>query len=684
MNPELPTQPPVAPGLPAVPPPTVRAPSLRSAPSGALARLIAEFRQAQRRQLWLEALLWGAAAALACLVLSGFVAGGSVALGAVLLALAAVAGLGSLAVLGFYRVRRQVGDAAKTARTIGVVAPLLGHDALASVELERELLEEPRFSRDLAQAFLDEVDRRAEPLRAPEFVDSARTRRAGLALVALSFVAAIALTVWARPWLTGAKALLGAIAGEAPHDRYEPITGDIEITYRYPAYTGLPPRTVTGSAGDISALAGTEVALRTRSDRPVRRAEVVVNGSPLPLEIEGERTLTGRFVLEKAGSYHFRFVSGFGRTTARGPDLPINVEADAPPKVELLAPQPDLEIDPGEKVTLRYDAQDDFGITALELVFRGPSGKEQRVPLPREDGRRTRNSFSWDLGGLPLHPGDRVSYFVEARDNDGLAGAKKGVSRTQVVRIYSAAEHRREAVKKAEALWERLVTQLADRLEGGDLAESLDAKSVQAGQRIDEAGMGLSQDLRSTAAQIAEQRDAPPELVAALVNIGEGYGKKVQTTREVRRIFMRYSNRFDLAGDFGRRLGGAVRDEISELEKDILYLESLIDRRKLEELKEMARELGRERRELASLIEDYKQSKDAEVREQLMRQVEDLRNRLAELARRMQELAEGIRDEHLNAEAMQDLMEEKDMASTLDEIEQLMREGKADEALAKL
>ncbi len=51
---------------------------------------------------------------------------------------------------------------------------------------------------------------------------------------------------------------------------------------------------------------------------------------------------------------------------------------------------------------------------------------------------------------------------------------------------------------------------------------------------------------------------------------------------------------------------------------------------------------------------------------------------------RMAELRKGIRDEHLNAEALAEMMKDQDVSSALDDVERLMREGKADEALAKL
>ena len=51
---------------------------------------------------------------------------------------------------------------------------------------------------------------------------------------------------------------------------------------------------------------------------------------------------------------------------------------------------------------------------------------------------------------------------------------------------------------------------------------------------------------------------------------------------------------------------------------------------------------------------------------------------------RMAELQKSIRDEHYNAEALKEMARQQDMQGGLDDIEKLMREGKTDEALAKL
>ncbi len=266
-----------------------------------------------------------------------------------------------------------------------------------------------------------------------------------------------------------------------------------------------------------------------------------------------------------------------------------------------------------------------------------------------------------------------------------MEGPKRGVSRTQVLRVYSAAEHRRLALEKAEALWDRMVDHLADRLEGPEREKVRTPEKVASAQSVDTNGLTLVGDMRALAQELRRERDAPAELVTALANISATLGVRVRATSDFRRVYLRTQQRRQ-GDDFGTgaRLGALVEEEITELEKDVLYLESLLDRQKLEELQELAKQLANERRELARLIEEYKQNPDEQTREQVMQQIQEMRSRINELMQRMAELRQGIRDEHLNAEALQEMMKDQDMQSALDEVEKLMREGKTDEALAKL
>ena len=637
-------------------------------------------RKRQRRQLWFQGLLSGLAAAtgwaLAGVMLSPAhprLGQGCVWLGALALPL-------MTALYGVLLARRRVGDDTRTARLVAGRAPELSLDMLAAVELSQALGERHDFSPQLAQAFLKDIDARASRANLSLLVDWRGPRRSLGLLVGVLLVSGLTLGVWrdraARGfWVLTAPALTQLQVRE-------PITGDVTLTYRYPAYTGLGPRTVEGTTGELSAPAGTEVKLETRADRDVDSAAVEVNGQRAPLKRTGTRALEGAFVLDKPGQYHFVFLEG-SKVVAQGPDLPIHLEPDQPPQVRLTAPVDATELDSDDqRVTLKYDATDDYGLSELSLVYRAPGKEEKRIKLSHDEGRSSKGQYRWDAGALKLTPGQTVSYFLEALDNDAVAGAKRGVSRTQTLKLYSAAEHRREAVKKAEAVWERLVTHLADRMEGpdrGTAKKELDA--VKRGADLDERGLTLAGEAIDLSSDLGRERDAPIALVDALQNAGSQLRLVVAQTSGARRLFIRLSG----AGpDFSARLSQVAAAEVVSTERSVLYLESLLDRQRLQELKELSELLRTDRREMSKLLEEFQRTKDEKTQADLLEQMEQLKADIAKLMERMAELSKGIRDEHLNREALQEMMDKRDLNAQLDEMEKLVREGRADEAMKKM
>lgn len=667
---------------PRLPPPGP--PSGRAGERPPHALLLDQVRLLQRRALWAQGMLLGAATFLAFLVAGGLLFHTSPPLGRALAFAAGPAALAVLLAFGLWMSARRVGDDARTARLISEHLPELDLDVLAAVELSRALGERHDFSPELARAFLRQVGDRARRADARAVIDPADVRRAWAGFFAVAVVA-LGLAAWKGQRLSDGLRLAFSRAQAAEQVlRREPITGDFSISYRYPEYTGLSPRTVSGTSGDISAPRGTEVKVETRADRDVDGAALEVNGARVPLLLEGRRDLAGTFVLEASGAYHVLFLDG-DKVVARGPDLPITVELDAAPQVKLLAPEDQLELDAEESsLALKYDVADDYGLTALELVFRTAGGEERRQALSHDTGRSTQGTYAWDVSALKLSPGQSVQYYLEAKDNDVPAGKKAGVSKTQSFKLYSAAEHRRAALEKAEALWERLVTQLGERMESKDRKADKALDEVVAGRALDERGELLAQDMVQTAAELGKDRDAPMELLTALGNVGTELRAKVRGTRDARLLIERMAARSAKVPDLGPRLSTMAAREIEFEERSVLYLESLLDLQKVAALKELADELRARRRELSSLLEDFKNSPDAQKQEALLRQMDALKGRIQELMQRMSELAKGIRDEFLNYEALKELSESRDLEGTLADIEKLIREGKTDEAMKKM
>jgi len=642
-------------------------------------RLLDRVRAAQRRALWLQGALLGAAATSPLLLFGALLSTRVPALGRLLILGALPAGLFVLFYCGLVLWRQAAGSKDRTALLVSRAMPELGLDVLAAVELAKSLGQRHDFSPELARAFLKQLDQRtavANPLAA---VDRAQVRRAGIVL-GVSLLLCVVLGVTQRVRIRAGLELAFSSTPKAATIR-EPITGDVELTYRYPAYTGLQSRTVTGTNGEVSAPAGTEVSLKTRADRDIEGAAIDVDGQQVPLKLAGRRDLEGSFVVERNGHYHFLFLDGRA-IEAEGPDVPVRVEADAPPSVHLSSPPDQLEVDNDKQsVTLKYEAADDFGLSQLQLVYR-VQGAEVAVPLQHDDGRTTRGEYTWDIGSLHLVPGQRVEYYVKGTDNDEVSGKKSGVSRTQTLKLYSASEHRRDALKKAEALWERYVLHLADRMESQDRDPAKTPALIAGNAVIDAKGNQLALDSNHLAQELAKERDAPTELITGLQNAGSALQRDTSQSTLARQQYIRLSKSTQTKS-FSLQLSRVISQEIKSTEQSVLYLESLLDRVKMKDLKELAEQLKKDRRELAELLEKMKQAPNDADKQKLLDQIAALRERMDQLSQRMAELAQGIRDEFMNSEALKEMAEDNS-SNQLDEIEKLVREGKLDEAMAKL
>lgn len=688
--------PPSSPQSPS-PGPLPVAPAPHGSPGrGRALELLAEVRAAQQRALWTQGVLVAASSLIAAVVAGGLVGFAARAAGQWVVALGPVLALGALLGFGVGLARRRVGDDERTARLLAEKAPELNLDLLAAVELSRALGERHDFSPELARAFVRDVDARASRVPLSSLVDGRPVRWAAGALLT-TVAAALLVLAWKGPVVRAGLARAFAPREAKDVVKREPITGDVELVYRYPAYMQREPVTVPGSTGDLSAPAGTEVVFKTRADRDVDGAALVLNGQQVPLRVAG-RELSGSFVLDAPGQYHVVFLDG-AKVVAEGPDRSVTIEVDQPPQVRITAPVDGLELDPDkQRVTLTYEASDDYGVSALELVYRPQGGEEQRQKLRPDEGRATRGSLQWELGALALKPGQSVTYYLEAKDNDVVKGPKKGVSNSLTLKVYSAAEHRREALAKAEAVWERLVGHLADRMEGPDRPAPTTPEAAVTGKPVDERGQQLAADMGQLANDFDELKDPPAELSAALWNVSRELREDVSAVSTQRKLLLRLTGKDDsgsklkladskdgaMARAVGQRLAAALGTDIANSERNVLYLEALLDRQRLEALRELAKELKQDREELSRLMEDYAKTKDAATQAALLQQMDALRQRMQELQQRMAELTRGIHDEFMNREALEQLMQEQDLSSKLDEAERLVREGNVEEALKKM
>ena len=288
-------------------------------------------------------------------------------------------------------------------------------------------------------------------------------RAARSALALLAGVIALQLLALGVGRSQLAHAYLRVVRGDPPGSpiQADPITGDIELIYRYPAYMHREARTLSGTGGEIHAPKGTDVVLSTRADRVVASAELVVDleadptarpaavpqgtgagpgaaegtaegkaksppsgpqahpASPVArryaLQVANGRDLRGEFPVVEGGSYRFRFMDAKGKLLAEGPPIPIVVEPDAYPTVQITAPEKEVEVDPGATVEIAWQAEDDIALGDVNLVLKPPHGEEKKIPLRSgEPVRRDGGTYRLAVAPLQLGEGERLGYRVEA------------------------------------------------------------------------------------------------------------------------------------------------------------------------------------------------------------------------------------------------------------------------------
>jgi len=198
-----------------------------------------------------------------------------------------------------------------------------------------------------------------------------------------------------------------------------PYVQRLDLEYRFPAYTGLSPQVVE-DGGDIAVLGGTEVLVRALPTVPVDAGRVILDrGDTIALAPAQDGRLEGAFTVTAPGFYRIELQSPDGVMRAASPEYTIDVLEDQPPIVVLRKPGRDMRASAVDEVFVEANAEDDYGIGTLELVYRVNGGEEQTVQLFRAGERRPSVSagHTFYLEELDLQPGDLVSYYARVKDN---------------------------------------------------------------------------------------------------------------------------------------------------------------------------------------------------------------------------------------------------------------------------
>ncbi len=253
-----------------------------------------------------------------------------------------------------------------------------------------------------------------------------------------------------------------------------------------PAYTQLPPRTITLSgksfnpaAASVTVPFGSKIMLTAKLDHTVIGASALVEihgGKTISANSNNQKTFSLSWIADRTVRYnwlindsHGDALQRFPASSASTPDrLLVRVIPDAPPMVHVLVPHKDIFALPGATIALEARAADDYGLTALTLQTAIDGGafttiRQWQIP-DAENGKPATVSTIRDMLALPgnkYHLGQSVRYRFGATDNRNIIigqsqyGPQTTFGRVYTVKLQSSAT---SAINRSR--WARLEQRL--------------------------------------------------------------------------------------------------------------------------------------------------------------------------------------------------------------------------------
>jgi hypothetical protein len=199
-----------------------------------------------------------------------------------------------------------------------------------------------------------------------------------------------------------------------------PFVKQIDLELDFPAYTGLANKKIE-NGGEVAALKGTVVKVITTLSAGAKSARIVINdGSKIEMTAVDDSHFIGDFTVKANGTYRIELTSESGERYNGSNEYDITLLEDHAPTVVIDKPGRDMKVTSVQEIFTQVRAEDDYGVSSLELYFSVNGGEEKRVQLQdlkRDAAHTLSGAHTFFLEEFKLQAGDFISYYAKARDN---------------------------------------------------------------------------------------------------------------------------------------------------------------------------------------------------------------------------------------------------------------------------
>ena len=461
------------------------------------------------------------------------------------------------------------------------------------------------------------------------------------------------------------------VANETTSERYTvevfemPKVTEISVAYTYPDYTGLKPIVQTGT-GDIHAVVGTQAEIRLTTNKAIqtatfsRKTDVMgdlqvsteeLRPTPEPVSTEmvisGGNTLTTTIGVVENGSYAIQLLCIDGFNNEIPIEYTIKAIPDAVPEVVIKEPGRDVKATKLDEVEIIAEATDDYGVAELKLMYRVGSdalqalvmesskesvSRQPSVSVSNEnllpESRHADGTYTFYLEEFDVEPGDIISYYAHATDNNTRTGPGEASSDIYFIEIRPFNENFHEGESEGEP----------GQAEPNPLSEVISSQKEiirETSKHIRAKPLTISQKYQSAVRKTGEKQT---ELKDKAQRVVDEFSAAMQMNSGVSpEILMNLEDAIDRMTEASDSLNAVRPDEAIPPEQEALELlikVSLEIPKVLMQMRnnnpQLAEELELEMEELQSELENQQNELDMEMQEQAQEMLDQARQMLGE------------------------------------------------------
>lgn len=239
-----------------------------------------------------------------------------------------------------------------------------------------------------------------------------------------------------------------------------------DVKLNYPKYTGRQSEMVN-NIGDLVVPEGTDISWFF-SAQNTDNVNIQFSGQKL---IEAKQTGKQVFSVKKKqrkDQSYTVFISNSELGNADSVAYSISVIPDLHPSISV------KQFEDSTQSKLLFfvgDASDDYGLSQLSFNYsiesEGVKGKMVSNPLKIMAPKQTNYDYTWDLETLGLKPGDKLTYYFQTYDNDGVNGRKSARTALMTYALPTVDEYEEMAEANNEDIKKNLQSAIkeADKLQ---------------------------------------------------------------------------------------------------------------------------------------------------------------------------------------------------------------------------